>query len=322
MRTHSAWLLGSWILGLLGGGAAQAADDTRPAVAVMEFASKGGVTQEQMDALGELLATDIRALDTFRVIGKSDIQAMLQYEEKKALTGCSDDSCIAEIGGALGAQYVVVGSVSLFGETYLLNLKVLDVRKISVVKGVSEKIRGGQDALLDATSEAVRQIFLPLKAEIAAAARPPVPPGDKPADKPGDPPPDKPGDQPGANPEANPEPGVVAETPEKPRSKQRLAAHITLWTGVGLTVLGGVAGVLGNREGQSYDKEREPNSLDASRGYAAGMWAGLGLGVALMVTGLTLWFTEPAEDEAAVTSGGLAPTPDGQGLVLGLGGRW
>jgi len=302
-------LVGGWILALLGSGAARAADEGLPAVAVMEFASKGGVTQEQMDALGELLANDIRELGTFRVIGKSDIQAVLQYEEKKTLAGCNDDSCIAEIGGALGAQYVVVGSVSLFGETYLLNLKVLDVKKISVVKGVSEKIKGGQDALLDATSAAVRQIFVPLAAALQA------PPADKPPEgQPGDTPADvRPGD--------TPEPAVVEEAPAKPRSKQRLAAHITLWTGVGLTVLGGVAGVLGYQEGQAY-RDGEPDAVGPAKAYAAGMYAGLGLGVALMVTGLTLWFTEPAEGEAAVTSGGLAPTPDGQGLVLGLGGRW
>ncbi len=307
MKMRLAWLIG--IGTLLGLSAAAVAEGERPAVAVMEFASKGGVTQEQMDALGELLANDIRGLDCFKVIGKSDIQAVLQYEEKKALAGCTDDSCIAEIGGALGAQYVVVGSVSLFGETYLLNLKVLDVTKISVIKGVSEKVRGGEDALLDATSAAVQQIFVPLAAALKA------PPADQPA---GVRPVDKPAE---AKPAEPPAVDAVAQAPEKPRSKQRLAAHITLWTGVGITVLGGLAGVLGHLEGQAYERDGEPNALDASRAYAAGMWAGLGLGLASMTTGLILWFTEP-EDGAALTSAGLAPTPDGQGLVLGLGGRW
>jgi TolB-like protein len=300
------------------GPAAVLAEEDQPAVAVMEFASKGGVTQEQMDALGELLANEIRDLGAFRVIGKSDIQAVLQFEEKKILAGCSDDSCIAEIGGALGAQFVAVGSVSLFGETYLLNLKLLDVRKISVWKGISRKVKGGEDALLDATSSAVREIFVPLKEALArTAARPADPPPDPPADPPAeggavavDRPP----------PPADPTPpagSTEAEAP--PRSTQRLWAHITLWSGVGLTVLGGVAGVLGYLEGQAY-RDGEPDALAPARGYAAAMWVGLGLGVALVATGTTLWLLEP--EGPALTSAGLGPTPDGQGFQIGLGGRW
>ena len=84
-------------------------------VAVMEFASKGGVTQEQMDALGDMLANNIRAAGNYKVIGKSDIRAALNLESQKQLLGCSDDSCVAEIGGALGVRWMVLGNISQFG---------------------------------------------------------------------------------------------------------------------------------------------------------------------------------------------------------------
>jgi hypothetical protein len=45
---------------------------------------------------------------------------MLALEQAKQSVGCgSDMACLAEIGGALGADYLITGSVLLVGDTYL-----------------------------------------------------------------------------------------------------------------------------------------------------------------------------------------------------------
>jgi TolB-like protein len=128
-------------------------------VAVMEFSSKGGVDQNQTDALCDMLANEIRSIGNFRVIGKSDIQAALNIEEQKMLMGCSDNSCIAEIGGALGVRWIISGNVSLFGKTWLLNLKLMDVEKVEVASSFSRTIKGEQDILIGLLYEAVGVLF-------------------------------------------------------------------------------------------------------------------------------------------------------------------
>jgi TolB-like protein len=129
-------------------------------IAVMEFTSKGGVTQDQMDALSDMLGNQIRSMGNFKVIGKSDIRSMLTMEEQRQrLSSCTDQSCLAEIGGALGARWVVVGNVSLFGKTYLLNLKLIDVEGSSVASGVSRSITGGEDKLLAELPGAALELF-------------------------------------------------------------------------------------------------------------------------------------------------------------------
>jgi hypothetical protein len=118
-------------------------------IAVMEFASKGGVKQEQMDALSDMLANEIEDLGEFRVIGKSDIRSMLDLEEhKQRLSGCDDQACLVEIGGALGVRWVAVGNVSLFGDTFLMNLKIIDVTQAKVAGRVSRSITGGESMLI------------------------------------------------------------------------------------------------------------------------------------------------------------------------------
>jgi hypothetical protein len=80
-------------------------------------------------------------------------------EQRQRLSTCTDQSCLAEIGGALGARWVVVGNVSLFGKTHLLNLKLIDVAGANVASGVSRSIEGGEDKLLAELPGAAREMF-------------------------------------------------------------------------------------------------------------------------------------------------------------------
>ena len=139
--------------------AVQAEEKPVVTVAVMEFASKGGVTQEQMDALGDMVANQIRGLGKYEVIGKSDIRAALHLEQQKQMLGCDSESCMAEIGGALGVPWMVIGNISLFGKTFLLNLKLLDVGRVKVIQGLSKTIKGGEDALVEAVPAAVLELM-------------------------------------------------------------------------------------------------------------------------------------------------------------------
>ncbi len=128
-------------------------------VAVLEFDSKGGISQEKMDALGDLVAQRIQQTGAFRVIGKSDIGTLLTMEEQRQkLSECTDSSCLAEIGGALGVQFLVAGNVSAFGQKYLLNLKLIDVGRIVVASRITKTVEG-DEGLLAAVPEAVDDLL-------------------------------------------------------------------------------------------------------------------------------------------------------------------
>jgi len=256
---------------------AMAQNDKIPVV-IMDFASKGGVSQDQMDALGDLLSTQISSMGPFKVISKNDIKAALQLENQRALLGCDDVSCVAELGGALGARWVVVGNASRFGQSYLMNLKILDAEQIKVTAAVARKVKGDQSDLIDILGEAVHDLFT--KAAPATGHKP-------------------------------------AEWKSRPMHPYALWGHVTLWTGVGCLAIGGIGAGLSVKYGQDY----EGGDLDAeskSKTMAGVMWAGFGLGMALVTTGLVLWAMEP-EDSSLMM--GAAPTPEG-GFVFGFSGRW
>ncbi len=129
------------------------------AIGVMDFSGKGGVPQEKVDALADMLSEEITHLGEVRVIGKLDIQSMLSLEKQKRLMGCDDRSCMSEIGGNLGIRWMVSGNLSRFGETYVLNLKLVNVAKTSVAGRVMRRIRGGEEELLSEVTRSVHDLF-------------------------------------------------------------------------------------------------------------------------------------------------------------------
>lgn len=293
------------------------------AVAVMEFASKGGIEPQKMEALSDMLANEIRRLGNYRVVGKSDIQAALQLEEQKQLLGCSDESCIAEIGGALGVRWVVVGNVSLFGETYLLNLKLMDVGNIKVIAGLSKKVTGGEDQLIDALGQAARELIAAAQKTLAVATAKP----DKPPD--GDPD-SQPPDALALDPPAGQVEQVEDAAPGK-SSSLKTWGHVTFWTGSGLLLVGVISGAAAKASADEYADtslfpDERADALTMSQALSGVMWSGVLTGTALMTTGVILWLVAPDDQEEPVSetipAAAVAPLPDGSGAVLTIGGRW
>ncbi len=69
----------------------------------------------------------------YDVITTADIESMLSYEKQKDLLGCQDDTaCLAELGGALGADLMIAGSVGKLGDTYNVSLTLLDIKRAEV----------------------------------------------------------------------------------------------------------------------------------------------------------------------------------------------
>ncbi len=108
-----------------------ALDAQKPKLAVLELTPGAGVDKDVTGPLTEALTTEVGSRGFFQVISQKDIQTMLGMERQKQLLGCSDESnsCLAELSGALGARFVLSGSVARLGDAYQLTLTTLDTQK-------------------------------------------------------------------------------------------------------------------------------------------------------------------------------------------------
>lgn len=126
-------------------------------VAVMDLKGSEGISVDMLNALSALISETLEGLGPFKAITTQDIQQMLALEERKQSLGCSSDSaCIAEIGGALGADYMVNGSVLVADGTYVLQLQLSNVKKARVEQRVTRDVTGQQRQLLEDTRVATK----------------------------------------------------------------------------------------------------------------------------------------------------------------------
>jgi len=134
----------------------------KPRLAFLELSAGPEVTREVAQAAGELLVVALSETGKFDVITKADVKALLGYEAQAQLMGCGEASCMVDLGGALGAAYLVNGSLGRLGGQLQLTLALIDVAAATVGKRVS---LGLNDAALQA---GMRDAVLRLTGEVAA----------------------------------------------------------------------------------------------------------------------------------------------------------
>lgn len=163
---------------LLGISAPAAAETSRPPplpkLMVTGLEAERGFDPGLLRLLNDLLLTEFGRAETYDVTGGSDIDVILSASEQRRLAGCGDESCIAEIGGALGADFFSSGSIGKVGSFYLINLKIINVKEVKTLRRWSGQVDDDEDELFEVIREAVAEVSAPVdplpEEAIAAAA--------------------------------------------------------------------------------------------------------------------------------------------------------
>ena len=109
-------------------------------VAVYDFALDG-IEPRIGRIVTEAVAKEMRKLDGLLVISMEEVRAMLELEEDKAMLGCSEsESCLSEIGDALGVDGLVVGQLVSLGTETVFILRRIDQRNAAVIGTVNTRL--------------------------------------------------------------------------------------------------------------------------------------------------------------------------------------
>jgi TolB-like protein len=109
--------------------------------------------------LTETMASEIEAVSGCDVVSQQDIIAMLDYEKQKAVCTDGSDSCLAEVGQALGAERVVAGTVGKLGAEFLLTARLMNVKKGAVEARAEEPVGYRAENLRRAAKNVGRRLF-------------------------------------------------------------------------------------------------------------------------------------------------------------------
>lgn len=107
-----------------------------------------------------------------RIVTGNDIRTLVTIDAERAAVGCDDEtsSCMAEIAGALGARYVVSGTLGALGSDRVLQLSLFDVKTGEALERGSATAPS-PSALAPAIPDVVARVLRPLASTTARAPR-------------------------------------------------------------------------------------------------------------------------------------------------------
>lgn len=65
---------------------------------------------------------------SYQVLSLEDMKAVSGWVEARLKVGCDDTKCLIELGGAMGTDLVVAGSISKIANTYGITLRLINTR--------------------------------------------------------------------------------------------------------------------------------------------------------------------------------------------------
>ena len=135
-----------------------AASGPLPKLAVLDVSVKN-VDHETGDIFTEVLTAEVAGLGLHEVMSGSEINAIIGFEAQKELLSCDDSACMAELGGALGADMIVISQVGKVGETFVVSIKLVDTKEVKAHKRIYETVEGRVDAVLAVIRSGVARLF-------------------------------------------------------------------------------------------------------------------------------------------------------------------
>ncbi|MGC4119657.1 MAG: hypothetical protein QM765_34820 [Myxococcales bacterium] len=292
---------------------ALAADKT-PKVLVLDVRAAGNFAAESASVLSTLVAVEAARYPA-KVVAGADLRNLVGLERQKELMGCTENSCMAQIGGAMGVEYILAPDVGEFGGRWILGLVLLDVAKANAVRRVS-RVSATQGGLVDQVGSAVAEA-------LSSFGLPKEPVAPRPAEPLPNAAPTSASTRP--EPAAASAPAAAVTAPAaSPSSAQKVAGFSLIGVGAAAAIGGVVAGVLGKSEHD--DAVAHPpaaTEVGAKRASVdAKLWAADGLFIGAAVagaTGLVLVLTAPSSSSAPPTKVSFAPAVGGGSLVVSGG---
>lgn len=113
----------------------------RPRVLVLEPASKS-FDAATTSTIAGLIIVELGQDPCLDVISAAEVQRLAELEGDRQAVGCGDESCLAELAGAMGARYVVFGDIGSLGSLVVMNLNLFDNQTTRAIHRVTVQADG------------------------------------------------------------------------------------------------------------------------------------------------------------------------------------
>lgn len=119
------------------------------AVAVLDFQKTGSITNDDVQTLSNRFRAMLFQTKTFNVVERQKMKEILTEQEFILSDECSTNECAVQVGQLLGVEYMIAGDIGLIGDTYTIDLRMIDVSTGQLVQTHSKDYDGKIAGLLE-----------------------------------------------------------------------------------------------------------------------------------------------------------------------------
>jgi curli biogenesis system outer membrane secretion channel CsgG len=140
-----------------------------PLIAVNGLDARG-VTADEVATLTDVLRTELLNTGKYKVMERTQMEAILKEQGFQSSGACSDQQCMVEMGQLLGAEQLVAGSIGKVGKAYSINVRIISIRTGEILNNVSHSYSGPIEDLLTTEMKTVAQQLASVQSKPGAQA--------------------------------------------------------------------------------------------------------------------------------------------------------
>jgi len=119
-----------------------------------------GVESDIVDQLERILRVEIERATAQKLPSRTEVERVTASNKK--LAGCTaDPACLAPLAQLLHATRIISGNVGGLGDSYVVNLKMVDAADAKELRRVSATLRGSPEELIDEIRVAAYRLVAP-----------------------------------------------------------------------------------------------------------------------------------------------------------------
>ena len=118
--------------------------------------SGANVNEKHLDFITDRLELEISKKNIYKVIERRNVEKIMG-EHKLQFSGNIDKSTAIELGKVVGLDNIVLGSVALFGSSYMTSVKMIDVETGQILSESIQNNKDGIESLIESTMKAIAE---------------------------------------------------------------------------------------------------------------------------------------------------------------------
>lgn len=126
------------------------AQEKKITVAVLEFQTSGGLEKSEVATLSNRFRGILVATNAFEVVEREKMNEVLKSQDFNMSDACNTAECAVQVGQLLGVEAMIAGDLGKIGETFTIDLRLIDVQTGKIIQTRTKDYVGKVDGLLGA----------------------------------------------------------------------------------------------------------------------------------------------------------------------------